>query len=188
MEIKKLPKEAISFSCPIFWGRMRFPPSALPGLFLPSRLPSLCCGEFIRAEAAYPCRTQNRRRDVAAHLCDCLPLGAAHCPPLCGKFRTGDGNGRPRNVYFCGGISADGLQSVCLRFFYGTERRKGLRHSFAVSDTDLSHPSPADPSTSLGRGWRVDLHAGGRSSEYSALRFLLPSDEKQISLRIRRLQ
>ena len=73
-------------------------------------------------------------------------------------------------------------------FFHGTERRKDLRHSFAVSDTDLSHPSPADPSTSLVRGWRVDLHAGGRSSEYSALRFLLPSDEKQISLRIRRLQ
>lgn len=117
MEIKKLPKEAISFSCPIFWGRMRFPPSALPGLFFPSRLPSLWCGEFIRAEALYPCRTQNRRRDVAAHLCDCLRLGAAHCPPLCEKFRTGDGNGRPRNVYFCGGISADGLQSVCLRFF-----------------------------------------------------------------------
>ena len=117
-----------------------------------------------------------------------FPLGAAHCPPLCGKFRTGDGNGRPRNVYFCGGISADGLQSVCLWFFHDTDRRKDLRHSFAVSDTDLSHPSPADPSTSLGRGWRVDLHAGGRSSEYSALRFLLPSDEKQILLRIRRLQ
>ena len=60
--------------------------------------------------------------------------------------------------------------------------------SAILSDTDLSHPSPADPSTSLRRGWRVDLHAGGRSSEYSALSFLLPSDEKQILLRIRRLQ
>ena len=117
MEIKKLPKEAISFSCPIFWGRMRFPPSALRGLFFPSRLPSLWCGEFLRAEALYPCRTQNRRRDVAAHLCDCLPLGAAHCPPLCGKFRTGDGNGVRGTYIFAAAFLLMGFNLFASGFF-----------------------------------------------------------------------
>ena len=85
-----------------------------------------------------------------------------------------------------GGISADGLQSLRLRFFHRAEQRQDLRHPLPVQNSYLPYDPAADSAGAAWRRRRVALHAGRRGAEHPALGILFPPFQGQVPLRVRR--